>query len=333
MKTIIIAEAGVNHNGSLKIAKKLVDAASDAGADYIKFQTFVTGNLVSKDAKMADYQIKNSGNEISQYMMLSNLELSSDDHDELIKYSKTRRIAFLSTAFDMDSIELLIKLDLPLWKIPSGEITNMPYLKKIGSLKKPILLSTGMATLGEIEAAVNLLENAGTKRSQITVLHCTTEYPAPFEQINLNAMVTLGSAFKINFGYSDHSTGIEIPLAAVALGATVIEKHFTLDKNMPGPDHKASLEPAELKRMVDGIRNIEKAMGDGIKVPTSGEKLNKIAARKSIVAACTIKKGDLFTNKNLTVKRPGKGMSPMLWDQLLGLKAKQAYHKDDLIIQ
>lgn len=331
MKTIIIAEAGVNHNGSLAIAKRLIEEAAKAGADYIKFQSFVTENLVSRNAKLADYQKINLDSEKSQFEMLKELELSLNDHYELIEYCHQLKIAFFSTAFDMDSIDLLSKLDLPIWKIPSGEITNLPYLQKIGSFNKPIILSTGMATLGEIEAAIEVLENAGTPRGQITVLHCTSEYPAPINEVNLKAMATIAEAFKVKVGYSDHTVGIEISLAAVSLGATVIEKHFTLDRNMKGPDHKASLEPDEFKKMVKSIRNIERAMGNGIKRPTPSEIKNKIAARKSIVAAKTIQAGELFTIENLTVKRPGNGVSPMLWNQLLSIKAKRDYQLDELI--
>lgn len=331
MKTIIIAEAGVNHNGSLEIAKRLIDEAANAGADFIKFQTFVTKNLVSKNAKLAEYQKNNSKKESSQYDMLKELELSLEDHYELIEYCKQHKIVFFSTAFDLESIDLLSKLELPIWKIPSGEITNLPYLQKIGSFNKPIILSTGMAILGEIEAAIEALEKSGTSRDKITVLHCTTEYPAPINEVNLKAMTTLAEAFKVKVGYSDHTEGIEIPFAAVALGATVIEKHFTLDRNMVGPDHKASLEPDELKKMVEGIRKIEIAMGNGIKKPTQSEIKNKIAARKSIVANKMIKAGEFFTPDNLTVKRPGNGVSPMLWNQILGVKSKRDYQPDELI--
>jgi N-acetylneuraminate synthase len=333
MKTIIIAEAGVNHNGSLKIAKEMIFEASRAGADYIKFQTFITGNLVSKDARQADYQSKNLGVETSQFEMLQKLEMSKDDHLELIKSCEEHGIAFFSTAFDLDSVELLMSLDIPIWKIPSGEITNLPYLRKIGSIGKPIIISTGMATLGEIEDAIGVLELSGTVRENITVLHCTTEYPAPIDEVNLNAMVTIGKAFKVKYGYSDHTEGIEIPLAAVAMGASVIEKHFTLDKNMIGPDHKASLSPGELRDMVAGIRKIELSLGDGIKIPSAGEIKNKIAARKSIVASKNIRQGELFTIDNITVKRPGDGISPMHWDQILGRQAKRNFARDEQIEQ
>lgn len=333
MKTTIIAEAGVNHNGSLDIAKKLIVAASQAGADFIKFQTFVTENLVSRDAKQADYQTKNLGYETSQFEMLKKLELNFKDHQELNNLCKEYKIGFFSTAFDMDSIEILDHLNLPLWKIPSGEITNLPYIRKIGSFKKPVILSTGMATLGEIEDAIELLEESGTKRDSITVLHCTTEYPAPLDEVNLMAMVTIGEAFKVRIGYSDHTDGIEIPLAAVAMGATVIEKHLTLDRNMVGPDHSASIEPNEFKKMIEGIRKIELAMGSGIKKPTLSEIKNKVITRKSIVASKLIKTGELLTNENLSVKRPGNGLSPMLWDKVIGIKAKRDFKPDELIEQ
>lgn len=331
MKTIIIAEAGVNHNGSLVIAKKLIEEAAKAGADFIKFQTFVTENLVSKNTILAEYQKKNFKKDSSQFEMLKDLELSLNDHYELIDHCYQHKIAFFSTAFDLDSIDLLAKLDFKFWKIPSGEITNLPYLQKIGSFNLPIILSTGMATLGEIEDAIEVLEESGTSREIITVLHCTTEYPAPINEVNLNAMTTIAEAFKVKVGYSDHTEGIEIPLAAVALGASVIEKHFTLDRNMKGPDHKASLEPDVFKKMVEAIRNIELAMGSGIKRPTECEIKNKIAARKSLVAFKTIRKGELFTKDNLTIKRPGNGISPMYWNQLLGVDAKKDYQPDDLI--
>lgn len=333
MNTVIIAEAGVNHNGSLEIAKEMVIAASNAGVDFIKFQTFVTENLVSRNAKQADYQTKNLGYETSQFKMLKKLELSFKDHQELNNFCKKHKIGFFSTAFDLDSIEVLKKFNLPVWKIPSGEITNLPYLRKIGSFNKPVLLSTGMATLGEIETAIEILETSGIFRNQITVLHCTTEYPAPLEEVNLRAMQTLGEAFKVKYGYSDHTDGIEISLAAVAMGASVIEKHFTLDRNMEGPDHLASLDPLDLKRMVTGIRNIEKALGNGIKLPSAGELKNKLAARKSIVASQSIKKGDIYTTDNLTVKRPGGGLSPMLWDKLIGMSANRDYKKEEQIEQ
>jgi N,N'-diacetyllegionaminate synthase len=331
MKTIIIAEAGVNHNGSLSIAKDMIVAASEAGADFVKFQTFLTGSLVSRKAKQADYQKKNLGKESSQFKMLKKLELNKDAHIELVKFCKKNKIAFLSTAFDLESINLLADLNMQIWKIPSGEITNLPYLRKVGSFNRPIILSTGMTNLGEIEAAINVLEESGTFRDKITVLHCTTEYPAPFDEVNLKAMVTIGCAFNVKVGYSDHTDGIVIPLAAVALGASVIEKHFTLDRNMDGPDHKASIMPGELKEMIDGIRKIEIALGNGIKAPSQSEIHNIVAARKSIVAAKTIHSGELFTPENITIKRPGNGISPMLWDQIIGLKSRRVYKPDELI--
>jgi len=331
MNTIIIAEAGVNHNGSLEMAKEMVIAAAHSGADFIKFQTFATDKLVSRDAKQAGYQTKNIGYETSQFEMLKKLELSFKDHQELNHCCIRHKIGFFSTAFDLDSIELLNKIGLPMWKIPSGEITNYPYLKKISSYHKPVILSTGMSTLGDIEAAIDVLEKFGINRDQISILHCTTEYPAPLDEVNLNAMITLGNAFKVRYGYSDHTAGIEIPLAAVAMGASIIEKHFTLDKNMEGPDHKASLEPDELQKMVSGIRNIEKALGSGIKKPTAGEIKNLVAVRKSIVAAKYIKTGESFSLMNITVKRPGDGLSPMLWEQVLRTAAKRDYKEDEQI--
>jgi len=331
MKTIIIAEAGVNHNGSLDIAKRLIESASVAGADMIKFQTFKAGNVVSKDAKQADYQKRNLGNETSQYDMLKDIELSSNDHKALVKHCKKFNIEFFSTAFDMESIILLESIKMPIWKIPSGEITNLPYIKKIGSFGKPVILSTGMATMGEIEAAIGLIEAAGTSRDKITVLHCTTDYPASPDEINLSAMQTIGNAFKVRYGYSDHSEGIEISLAAVAMGASIIEKHFTLDKKMKGPDHKASLEPYEMKQLIDGIRKIERAIGNGIKIPSTGEMKNKNLVRKSIVASRAIRKGEKFSDENITVKRPGDGLSPMIWEHVIGLKAGKSYLKDEKI--
>ncbi len=330
--TIIIAEAGVNHNGSIEIAKKLVDAASEAGADYIKFQTFKTEKLVTKNAQLAIYQKKNIGiSDNSQFSMLKKLELSSDQHVLLVDYCKCRNIKFLSTAFDLDSIDLLDSLNLNLWKIPSGEITNYPYIKKIAQKGEPVILSTGMSTMDDIERAIDLLYKWGGNKTEITVLHCNTEYPTPFEDVNLKAMNVIKDTFGVKVGYSDHTRGIEVPIAAVALGATVIEKHFTLDKNMEGPDHEASIEPDELKAMVRAIRNIEKAVGDGTKKVTDSEKENILLARKSIVAACYIKEGEAFTEANLAVKRPGTGVSPMNWDKIIGEKAKKNFQEDELI--
>lgn len=331
--TIIIAEAGVNHNGSIELAKQLVDKAVEAGVDYIKFQTFMASKLVTKAAKQAEYQQKNIGKEgDSQYQMLKKLELSPEDHEVLIAYCKEKGIKFFSTAFDFDSIDYLHSLNLRLWKIPSGEITNYPYIKKIAQFHEPVILSTGMCEMDDISAAMNVLCGNGVERNQITILHCNTEYPTPFEDVNLLAMQEIGKEFQVNVGYSDHTRGIEVPIAAVALGATVIEKHFTLDRNMEGPDHKASLEPDELKAMVSAIRNIEKAVGgDGTKHVSESERKNIAIARKSIVAACDIKAGEVFTEQNLTVKRPGTGISPMNWEKVVGHKAKRDFKEDDLI--
>lgn len=330
-KTIIIAEAGVNHNGDLNIAKELIEVAASSGADYIKFQTFQATELAAKSALKAEYQTENTKSSETQIEMLKKLELTSDDHLQLIKTCKKNNIKFLSTPFDFQSIELLKQLTISLWKIPSGEITNLPFLKKIGSFGEPIILSSGMSNLGEIEAAINVLEKSGTSRSIITILHCTSEYPAPMSEVNLNAMKTIQNAFGVNVGYSDHTVGIEISLAAVALGASIIEKHLTLDRRMSGPDHKASIEPNELNAMVAGIRNIEQALGDGIKTPTPSEIKNIPIARKSIVAKKNIKKGDIFTEENLSVKRPGNGISPMNWLEVLGKIALKDYQEDDLI--
>lgn len=331
MNTLIIAEAGVNHNGDMNIAEKLINVAFDAGVDIVKFQTFNATELASNFAKKADYQISNMQEGGTQVSMLKKLELSVQDHFRLIEICKKKNIQFLSTAFDLKSIDLLIELGLSLWKIPSGEITNYPYLKKIGELNQKIILSTGMANLGEIESALNVLINSGSSLENITILHCTTEYPAPFHEVNLYAMETLKSAFRTKVGYSDHTVGIEVAIAAVALGATVIEKHFTLDKNLPGPDHKASLEPNELKMMVSSIRNIETSMGDGIKKPSSSERKNIPIARKSIVAIRRISKGEIFSESNITAKRPGDGLSPMNWDMVIGKQAKRDFQVDELI--
>lgn len=331
MKTFIIAEAGVNHNGSLEIAKKLVDAAKEAGADAVKFQTFKAENLVSKFADKAEYQKRSTKANESQLDMVKKLELSYEAFEEIYKYCKEKAISFLSSPFDLESIDFLANLGLDIFKIPSGEITNLPYLEKIGKLKKKIIISTGMANLGEIEAALNILIQSGTKKEDIIVLHCNTEYPTPYEDVNLRAMLTIKEAFKIRIGYSDHTPGLEIPIAAVAMGAEVIEKHFTLDRNMEGPDHKASLEPIELANMVSAIRNVEKAMGDGIKKPSSSEIKNIVIARKSIVAAKKIKFGEAFTEENLSVKRPGTGISPMQWHSILGKQANRDYEEDEVI--
>ncbi|MAG67900.1 MAG: N-acetylneuraminate synthase [Pseudomonadales bacterium] len=329
--TFIIAEAGVNHNGSLVMAKQLIDVACDAGADAVKFQTFKSDKLVSKSAEKADYQKNTTSAEETQYEMIKRLELDRAAHDELMSYCKTRGIEFLSTPFDDDSIALLSELGLDIYKIPSGEITNLPYLRQIGRLKKRVILSTGMADLGEVEDAITVLTQAGVLRQDICVLHANTEYPTPMHDVNLRAMKTLGQAFDVAYGYSDHTNGIEVPVAAVALGATVIEKHFTLDRSLPGPDHKASLEPDELKAMVRAIRNIEAALGEQIKQPSPSELKNKAIARKSLVARTSVKKGELFGEHNLTVKRPGTGISPMRWDEIIGTPATRDYQEDDLI--
>jgi N,N'-diacetyllegionaminate synthase len=329
MSVFIIAEAGVNHNGSLELAKKLVDAAKDAGADCVKFQTFVSKNIVSKNAVKAEYQKQQTEPEESQQDMLKKLELSFDEFVELNEYCKSKSIEFMSTAFDFDSIDFLDSLEMGTWKIPSGDITNLPYLIKIAKLNKPVILSTGMSTMEDIRSAIKALKENGA--AELTVLHCTTEYPTPFEDVNLRAMNTIKKEFGVKVGYSDHTKGIEVPIAAVALGATVIEKHFTLDRNMEGPDHKASLEPNELKAMVDSIRHIELALGNGMKQPAESEKKNMAVARKSIIASKEIKAGEIFTENNLTVKRPGDGISPMRWFDIIGKPAPRDFEEDELI--
>lgn len=331
-KTIIIAEAGVNHNGDIAKAKALIDKGAEAGVDYVKFQTFKAGNLVTRQAKRAAYQDKNTQNNDSQYEMLKKLELSQDVHKELIDYCSKKGVQFLSTGFDFESLEFLAGLGITIAKIPSGEITNLPYLRKVATLFPEVILSTGMATISEIKDAVKVLTDNGVNKNRITVLHCNTEYPTPMEDVNLKAMLHIQRELEVSIGYSDHTLGIEVPIAAVALGATVIEKHFTLDKNLPGPDHKASLEPHELKAMVTAIRNIEKAIGgSGIKEVSASEAKNKPIVRKSIVAAKKILKGEPFTIENLTVKRPATGISPMQWDNLIGKTAKKNFQEDDLI--
>ncbi len=328
----VIAEAGVNHNGSIELAKQLVDKAVEAGVDFIKFQTFKAANLVTKKARQAEYQKNNiGGDDDSQYQMLKNLELTQEEHFELIEYCKQKGVRFFSTAFDFDSIEFLDSLHLGLWKIPSGEITNYPYIKKIAQKQGDVILSTGMSTSEDIQNAVDVLLKWGKTKDQITILHCNTEYPTPFEDVNLRAMLSIKEHFGTQVGYSDHTRGIEVPIAAVALGATVIEKHFTLDRNMPGPDHKASLEPDELKAMVSAIRNIEKALGSSEKKVTDSERKNIAVARKSIVAARNISEGEIFTEENLTVKRPGTGVSPMRWEEVLGTTAIRDFQEDELI--
>jgi len=330
-KTFIIAEAGVNHNGKVKLAFDLIEAAKDAGADAVKFQTFKADSLVSRKAVKADYQKKTTNSDESQYEMIKRLELSLDDHQKLIEYCKSKDIEFLSSPFDLNSIDLLKELGLVTFKIPSGEITNLPYLRKIAGYNKNVILSTGMSDLGEIEDALDILILGGTEKEKITVLQCNTEYPTPYEDVNLKVLFTIKNAFNVKVGYSDHTKGIEVPIAAVALGAEVIEKHFTLNRNMEGPDHKASLEPDELKNMIDAIRNIEKAMGDGIKKPSKSEIKNKTIARKSLIAVREIKKGELFSEENIGIKRPGNGISPMRWDEVIGKIAFQDFAVDDLI--
>ena len=330
-KTFIIAEAGVNHNGSIEIAKKMVEVAKECGADAIKFQTFKAEKVISRYAPKAEYQKQTTGEPDSQLEMVKKLELSFDDFVALKEYCDKLNIMFLSTPFDFESIDFLNDLGLEIFKIPSGEITNLPYLEKIGKLGKKVILSTGMADLGEIEDALDILISCGTKKENITVLHCNTEYPTPYEDVNLLAMLTIKEAFKVKVGYSDHTLGIEIPIAAVALGASVIEKHFTLDRNMQGPDHKSSLEPNELKAMVKAIRNVEKALGDGIKKPSPSEIKNKIIVRRSIVAKRNIKRGEIFNEENITVKRPATGISPMRWYEILGKTATRDYKEDEII--
>ena len=332
MHTFIIAEAGVNHNGSVETAKQLIDAAVNAGVDCVKFQTFKATKIVTRYAQKADYQRNDGDNALSQFEMLKKLELSESMHTELLNHCNTKGIIFLSTAFDDESIDLLKKLSVSIGKIPSGEITNLPYLRKMSKTFSKIILSTGMATMSEIEAAIQVLEQNGTKSSNITILHCNTEYPTKMQDVNLLAMLQIQKEFKVNIGYSDHTLGIEVPIAAVALGATVIEKHFTLSRTMQGPDHAASLEPKELSEMVKAIRNIELALGDGIKKPSLSEIKNKAAARKSIVAARKIEAGEILSESNLAIKRPGTGISPMMWDEITGTRATKDFEEDELII-
>jgi N,N'-diacetyllegionaminate synthase len=330
-RTLIIAEAGVNHNGDMELAKQLIDVAAEAGADFVKFQTFKADRLATRTAKKADYQNESTDIKESQYEMLERLELTLDMHKELIAHCAMRNIRFFSTGFDVESLDMLASLGLDSFKVPSGEITNLPYLRHVGLISKSVILSTGMANMGEIEAAIEVLEQAGVVRTNITVLHCTTEYPTPMREVNLRAMQSIQKAFGVAVGYSDHTVGIEVAIAAVAMGASVIEKHFTIDRNLAGPDHKASLEPNELKSMVTSIRNIEFALGDGVKRITPSEAKNKPIARKSLVAKCAISRGDVFTAENLAVKRPGSGVSPMRWDEVIGRIASSDYSADDLI--
>ena len=331
MNTTIIAEVGINHNGSLRLAKKLIDVAFDAGADYVKFQTFKTEKVMTRTAEKAEYQNNFTDKSETQFEMIKKLELDQADHEKLIQYCAEKGILFLSTAFDHESINLLAELNIPFYKIPSGEITNLPYLRHIGRMGKPVVMSTGMATLGEVREAMDVLLKAGVKKNDFTILHCNTEYPTPIEDVNLNVILNIRDKLGVKVGYSDHTLGIEIPVAAVAMGATVIEKHITLDRNLPGPDHAASLEPDELKAMVAAIRNIEKAFGDGVKKPSPSETKNIPIARKSIVAKKAIKKGDTFSKNNITVKRPGTGISPMKWDEIIGSRSKRDFEFDEQI--
>lgn len=330
-KVFIIAEAGVNHNGKFGLAMKLVDAAKESGADAVKFQTFRAEKLVSRSAPKAEYQQETTGAEESQFEMLRALELSDRDFESLAGHCREIGIEFMSTAFDLDSIAFLSGLGISRWKIPSGEITNLPYLRKVACLGEPVILSTGMSTLGEIEAALEVFRPDQGNAGSVTLLHCTTEYPAPLAEVNLRAMRTLGDAFGLPVGYSDHTEGIAIPIAAVALGAKVIEKHFTIDRGMPGPDHRASLEPEELAAMVASIRDVETALGSSIKRPTGAEVRNKSVARKSIVASREIQAGEAFSEENLAAKRPGTGISPMEWDRILGRTARRHYAPDEAI--
>jgi N,N'-diacetyllegionaminate synthase len=331
VSTLIIAEAGVNHNGDMTLARQLIDVAAEAGADLVKFQTFTADAVITTHAEKAEYQNKATDADESQHAMIRKLELTRDMHKTLIGYCKSKGIQFFSTGFDTKSIDLLVELGLDSFKIPSGEITNLPYLRHVGQYGKPVILSTGMATLDEIGTALKILEKAGTLRSSITVLHCNTEYPTPMTDVNLRAMLTIQDAFDVQVGYSDHTLGVEVAIAAVALGASVIEKHITLDRQLPGPDHRASLEPDELKAMVVAIRNIEKAMGNGIKHPSPSEAKNIPIARKSIVATRAISKDEVFCANNISVKRPGTGLSPMCWDEVLGCKAPRSFEMDELI--
>jgi N,N'-diacetyllegionaminate synthase len=332
MSVLIIAEAGVNHDGDLNLATRLVDMAASAGADLVKFQTFTANGVVTRSAPKADYQNKTTDPSESQFEMLKRLELSVEMHEGIIAQCRQKNIGFFSTGFDIQSLNYLVSLGMERFKIPSGEITNLPYLRHVGSFSKQVFLSTGMATLGEIEAALQVLETAGTPRSLITILHCNSEYPTPMEDVNLRAMCSMRDAFGVAVGYSDHSPGIEVPIAAVALGACVIEKHLTLDRSLPGPDNKASLEPDEFSTMVRAIRNVERAMGDGVKRPSPSEAKNKSIARKSLVAAKPIRAGERFTVENITVKRPGNGITPMMFDEIIGRIAPRDIAADELIV-
>ena len=331
-KVKVIVEAGVNHNGSIERAMELVKVAKASGADFIKFQTFKAELSLSKSAKKAAYQEETTGIDESQYEMIKKLELTFDDFKKIKAECEKINIGFLSTGFDFPSLDFLETLNPEFYKIPSGEITNLPYLRKIAGFRRPVVMSTGMASMEEVEKAFNVLLSEGLEKEKITIVHCNTEYPTPMEDVNLKAMRTIGDTLGVNIGYSDHTLGIEVPIAAAALGATVIEKHFTLDKKLPGPDHKASLEPFELKKMITAIRNVEKAVsGSGKKEPSPSEAKNKATVRKSIVAATNIKKGEIFTEENLSVKRPGTGLSPFKWDDIIGTRAEKDYNEDQLI--
>lgn len=331
MRALIIAEAGVNHNGDMQMARQLIDAAAEAGADLVKFQTFRADRLVTTSARKAAYQMATTAADESQHEMIRRLELTDAMHDELIAHCHQRKIEFFSTAFDLESLDYLMGLGMARIKVPSGEITNLPYLRKVGGFGKEVILSTGMSNLGEIEAAIDALEKAGTSREWIIVLHCNTEYPVPIPEVNLRAMRSIGEAFGVKVGLSDHTEGIEIAIAAVALGATVIEKHFTLDRSLPGPDHRASIEPDELGRMIRSIRNVEQAMGNGIKRPSASEEKNRPVVRKSLVASRRIVKGEAFSAENINVKRPGAGISPMRFDEVLGRIAARNFDPDEMI--
>lgn len=328
-KIFIIAEVGVNHNGSMETARKLVDEAAKAGADAVKFQTFRTENLVCQNARKAAYQMQTTKQEESQFAMLKKLELTPEMHEELMTYCSQKQIMFLSTPFDIDSLWYLVRCGVEIIKVPSGEVTNYPYLREVGKTGKQVIISSGMSKLTEIRDAVRVLRDNGSR--DITVLHCNTEYPTPYDNVNLQAMLTMRNELGIKVGYSDHTQGIEVPTAAAALGALVIEKHFTLDRGMEGPDHKASLEPEELQAMIKAVRNIEVALGNGIKEPSESEKRNIEVVRKSIVAKCGIKMGETFTEKNLTTKRPGNGISPMRWHEIIGKRAVRDFAADELI--
>lgn len=331
-RTLIIAEAGVNHNGDIGLAKELIDVAAECGADYVKFQSFKAKNIISVNAVKADYQTRNTGNAAeSQLEMVRKYELGRTQHEQLITHAESRSVKFLSSPFDLESVELLSELGITLFKIPSGEITNLPYLRAVARKKGEVILSTGMSSLDDVAKAISVLEENGLVREKLTVLHCNTEYPTAFRDVNLNAMLTMGNTFRVAVGYSDHTPGITIPIAAVALGATVIEKHFTLDRNMEGPDHKASLEPGELKSMIDAIRDVESAKGDGVKRPSESEQKNIGIARKSLVAGRAIRAGETLTDDNLAVKRPGTGISPMLWDDVIGKSVTRDFEEDELL--